>query len=325
MRLLGYGGATRLAGTVRREERAMGSRVNLRPVSVKQLVKSRFVRDLPLVVAGCAIGALGIDLFMVPNGLAAGGLTGLATIVAELSGRVGVPLPIGLQTIVMNALLLVLVARTGGLRYVMQTVTGFVLFGFFTDLFAPLVMPLEDGNLMLPALWGGVLVGIGLGLVFRCGVNTGGTDTIAQIISRKTGVAVGSAVMAIDVAICAASAPVFSVTNALYAALSMVLSGYVIDLVVDGGVKQRAAFIISADPDGIAHDVLHGMERGATRIQARGEWTGQERPMLFVILDKREVPILKAIVAQHDKDAIMVITDASEALGEGFKELGAEG
>ena len=325
MRLLGYGGVGVRAGTVRREERAMATRMNLKPVSVKQLVQSRFVRDLPIVVAGCAIGALGIDLFMVPNGLAAGGLTGLATIIAELSGRVGVPLPIGLQTIVMNALLLVLVARTGGLRYVMQTVTGFVLFGFFTDLFAPLVMPLEDGNLMLPALWGGVLVGVGLGLVFRCGVNTGGTDTIAQIISRKTGIAVGSAVMAIDVAICAASAPVFSLTNALYAALSMVLSGYVIDLVVDGGVKQRAAFIISTDPDGIAHDVLHGMERGATRIQARGEWTGEERPMLFVILDKREVPILKAIVAQHDKNAIMVITDASEALGEGFKELGAEG
>ncbi len=325
MRLLGYGGVGVRAGTVRREERAMATRMNLKPVSVKQLVQSRFVRDLPIVVAGCAIGALGIDLFMVPNGLAAGGLTGLATIIAELSGRVGVPLPIGLQTIVMNALLLVLVARTGGLRYVMQTVTGFVLFGFFTDLFAPLVMPLEDGNLMLPALWGGVLVGVGLGLVFRCGVNTGGTDTIAQIISRKTGIAVGSAVMAIDVAICAASAPVFSLTNALYTALSMVLSGYVIDLVVDGGVKQRAAFIISTDPDGIAHDVLHGMERGATRIQARGEWTGEERPMLFVILDKREVPILKAIVAQHDKNAIMVITDASEALGEGFKELGAEG
>ena len=302
----------------------MASRVNLKPIDVQKLAKSRFVRDLPIVTLGCAIGALGIDMFMVPNGLAAGGLTGLATILAELADRAGFSLPIGLQTIVMNLLLLALVARTGGLRYVVQTVTGFVLFGVFCDLFAPFVVPLANGDLMLPGLWGGILVGIGLGLVFRCGVNTGGTDTIAQIVSRKTGVPVGTAVMVIDVAICAASAPVFSVENALYAALSMVLSGYVIDLVVDGGDKQRAAFVISSQTDAISHDVLHGMERGATRLEARGEWTGEKRPVLFVIVDKREVPLLKAIVAQHDRDAIMVITDVNEALGEGFKELGAE-
>ncbi len=302
----------------------MASRVSIKPIDVKKLVQSRFVRDLPVVTAGCAIGAIGIDMFLVPNGLAAGGLTGLATILAALAERVGVNLPIGLQTIAFNLLLLVLVARTGGLRYVIQTITGFVLLGVFTDLFAPFVIPLEGGELMLPALWGGIILGIGLGLVFRCGVNTGGTDTIAQILARKTGIPVGTAIMAIDVAICAASAPVFSVTNALYAGLSMVLSGYVIDMVVDGGVKQRAAFIISKAPDAIAHDVLHGMERGATRLEARGEWTGEKRPMLFVILDKKEVPLLKAIVAQHDKDAIMVITDVNEALGEGFKELGPE-
>lgn len=301
----------------------MASRHDLATDGFSRLMQSRFVRDLPLVIVGCAIGALAIDMFMVPNGLAAGGMTGLATIIAELGRRAGVELPIGLQTIVMNAALMVWVARTGGVRYVVQTVTGFVLFGIFADLFAPFVVPLHDTDLMLPALWGGILSGIGFGLVFRAGVSTGGSDTIAQIIARKTGLPVGSTVMVIDCLICAASAPVFSVENALYAALSMVLLGYVVDLVVDGGPKQRAAFIISRAPDAIAHDILYGMERGCTRLSARGEWTGEERPMLFVIVDRREVPIIKTIVASHDKDAIVVISDVTETLGEGFKELRA--
>lgn len=301
----------------------MATRDALKSISVKDLIRSRFVRDLPLVVAGCAIAALAVDMFMVPNGLAAGGLTGLATITSELAARAGFSLPVGVQTIVANGLLLIFVARAGGARYVMQTVTGFVLFGFFTDLFAPFVVPLDSHDLMLPALWGGIISGIGYGMVLRAGVNTGGSDTVAQIISRRTGLPVGSMVMVIDVAICAASAPVFSVANALYAALSMVLMGYVVDLVVDGGVRQRAAFIISSATDAISYDILHGLDRGATRIQARGEWTGEERPVLFVIVDKREVPLLKAVVARHDRDAIMVITDVNEALGEGFKEFGS--
>ena len=301
----------------------MASRHDLATDGFSRLVQSRFVRDLPLVIVGCAIGALAIDMFMVPNGLAAGGMTGLATIIAELGRRAGVELPIGLQTIVMNAVLMLWVARTGGVRYVVQTVTGFVLFGIFADLFAPFVVPLHDTDLMLPALWGGILSGIGFGLVFRAGVSTGGSDTIAQIIARKTGLPVGSTVMVIDCLICAASAPVFSVENALYAALSMVLLGYVVDLVVDGGPKQRAAFIISRAPDAIAHDILYGMERGCTRLSARGAWKGEERPMLFLIVDRREVPIIKTIVASHDKDAIVVISDVAETLGEGFKELRA--
>lgn len=292
------------------------------PIDVKRLIQSRFVRDLPLVAAGCAIAALAVDMFMVPNGLAAGGVTGLATIIAELTRRAGFELPVGFQTIVMNAFLLLLVWRTGGARYAVQTITGFVLFGFFTDLFAPFVVPLGDGDLMLPSLWGGIISGIGYGLVFRCGVNTGGSDTVAQIISRKTSLPVGSTVMAIDVAVCAASAPVFSIENALYAALSMVLMGYVIDSVVDGSDHRRAAFVISDRHGDIADDVMYEMGRGVTEIAARGVWSGKDRPMLMIILDRREVSILKTVVAERDPEAIVFITDVTEAFGEGFKELG---
>lgn len=291
-------------------------------IDINRIIQSQFVRDLPLIMAGCAIAAFATDAFMIPNGLAAGGLTGLATIIAELGRRAGISLPVGMQTIVMNALLLLVVVRSGGFKYAVQTITGFVLFGFFTDLFAPFVLPLGESDLTLSALWGGIISGLGYGLVFRCGANTGGSDTIGQIIARKSSLPVGGTVMAIDVAVCAASAPVFSLTNALYAALSMVAMGYVVDMVVDGGNSQRAAFIISdAFPD-IEHDILHVMDRGCTRFLAQGSWTGKDRPVLFFVFSRREISIIKTIVYEHDPDAILVITDVNEAIGYGFKEAG---
>lgn len=293
-----------------------------RRIDINRIIQSQFMRDLPAIMLGCAIAAFATDVFMIPNGLAAGGLTGLATIIAELGRRAGVSLPVGIQTIVMNALLLLVVVRSGGLKYVVQTVTGFVLFGFFTDLFAPFVLHLQHEDIMLSALWGGIVSGIGYGLVFRCGANTGGSDTIGQIIARKSSLPVGATVMAIDVAVCAASAPVFSVANALYAALSMVLMGYVVDMVVDGGNTQRAAFIISDHFADIEHDILHAMDRGCTRLMAQGSWTKKDRPVLLFVLSRREISIIKTIVYEHDADAMLIITDVNEAIGYGFKSVG---
>ena len=293
-----------------------------RRIDINRIIQSQFMRDLPAIMLGCAIAAFATDVFMIPNGLAAGGLTGLATIIAELGRRAGISLPVGIQTIVMNALLLLVVVRSGGLKYVVQTVTGFVLFGFLTDLFAPFVLHLQHEDIMLSALWGGIVSGIGYGLVFRCGANTGGSDTIGQIIARKSSLPVGATVMAIDVAVCAASAPVFSVANALYAALSMVLMGYVVDMVVDGGNTQRAAFIISDHFEDIEHDILHAMDRGCTRLMAQGSWTKKDRPVLFFVLSRREISIIKTIVYEHDADAMLIITDVNEAIGYGFKSVG---
>lgn len=292
-------------------------------LDIKRIIQSNFVRDLPMIVLGCAIAAFATDMFMIPNGLAAGGVTGVATIIQELGARNGLTLPVGMQTIVINAVLLLAVARAGGLLYVIQTVTGFVLLGVFTDLFAPFVVPLGGDELMLSALWGALACGLGYGLVLRCGFNTGGSDTIGQIISRKTSLPVGTTTMVIDVTVCALSIPVFSLLNALYAALAMVLMGIVVDAVVDGGNKRRMAFIISDKFSDIAADILYGLGRGCTKLSATGMWSGNDKPVLMVILERRELSPLKSIVAERDRDAIVIISDVTEAFGEGFKELGA--
>lgn len=280
------------------------------------------VRDALLIVLGSFVFAVGVDSFEVPNGLAAGGVTGLATVFYAMADAAGFYLPVGLQTIAMNVILLSLVIRSGDRGYIVRTIAGIIACGVLTDLLAPVVPVFSnERDLLLCALWGGVVTGIGLGLVFRTGGNTGGTDIVSQILARKTGMPVGTAVIIVDGVIIAFSATVFSIEQALYAAVAMFICGKVIDMVVDGPRTQRAAYIISVEHEKIANEILYSLNRGCTELQARGVWSGNSRPVLFCVLGRPEVVRLKQIVAQTDPEAIVIISEVHEAFGEGFRQI----
>ena len=236
----------------------------------------------------------------------------------------GVTLPVGLQTIVINALLMILVVKSGSRGYIARTVAGIIACGFFTDALVPF-LPVVGGeqDLLLCALWGGVVTGLGLGLVFRTGGNTGGTDIVAQVVARKTALPVGTSVIIVDGIVIALSATVFSVEQALYAAVAMFICGKVIDAVVDGPRAARAAYIISEEHDAIAHEIMHTLDRGCTELEARGMWSGAERPVLFCVLSRSEAVWLKQIVAECDPKAIVVISEVHEVFGEGFRQIRA--
>lgn len=279
------------------------------------------LRDLALIVAGSAIFAVGVDCFEVPNGLAAGGITGLATVFYALAEAVGVYLPVGMQTIVMNVFLLLLVIKSGNRGYIVRTVIGIIACGVFTDAFVPFLPVLDNGDLLLCALWGGVITGIGLGLVFRTGGNTGGTDIISQLLAKKLSIPVGTAMIVVDGLVIALSAPVFSVENALYAVIAMYICGKVIDAVIDGPRSERAAYIISERHAEIANAIMYDLNRGCTELQARGVWSGNDRPVLFCVLGRNQVPLLKQVVAEEDPEAIVFISEVHEAFGEGFGSI----
>lgn len=279
------------------------------------------LRDLALIVAGSAIFAVGVDCFEVPNGLAAGGITGLATVFYALAEAVGVYLPVGMQTIVMNVFLLLLVIKSGNRGYIVRTVIGIIACGVFTDAFVPFLPVLGNGDLLLCALWGGVITGLGLGLVFRTGGNTGGTDIISQLLAKKLSIPVGTAMIVVDGLVIALSAPVFSVENALYAAIAMYICGKVIDAVIDGPRSERAAYIISERHAEIANAIMYDLNRGCTELQARGVWSGNDRPVLFCVLGRNQVPLLKQVVAEEDPEAIVFISEVHEAFGEGFGSI----
>ena len=270
-------------------------------------------RDALLIVLGSFVFAVGVDSFEVPNGLAAGGVTGLATVFYAMADAAGFYLPVGLQTIVMNVALLSLVIRSGDRGYIVRTIAGIIACGVLTDLLAPVVPVFSnERDLLLCALWGGVVTGLGLGLVFRTGGNTGGTDIVSQILARKTGMPVGTI---------AFSATVFSIEQALYAAVAMFICGKVIDMVVDGPRTQRAAYVISVEHERIANEILYTLNRGCTEFQARGVWSGNARPVLFCVLGRSESVRLKQIVAACDPEAIVVISEVHEVFGEGFKQI----
>ena len=296
--------------------------MSLPVMSTKRVPTRRVLRDAALIVSGSLIYAIGLDCFEVPNGLAAGGLTGIATITHAIADGYGFYLPVGAQTITMNVFLLLAVEiRTHDKSYVARSIAGIIVSGFFTDLLAPVVPNLSQGDLLLSALWGGVTVGAGIGVVFLSGGNTGGTDIISQFLTKKTGMPVGTMSMFVDAVIVIASIPVFSIGNALYATIAMFITGKVIDVVVDGPRTQRAAYIISENHEEIANDVMYDLGRGCTELQARGTWSGNSHPLLFCVLDRSETMRLKDIVARIDPDAIVIISEVHEAFGEGFGRL----
>lgn len=279
------------------------------------------LRDGAYIFFGSLIFAIGLDTFEAPCGLAPGGVSGIAIIVNALGRSFGLDIPIGVQTIVMNGVLIALVARRGNRSYLVRTVAGFVLSGLFIDLLAPVVPKISTDDLLLCALWGGVLVGLGIGLVFRSGGNTGGTDIIALFISRETGVPVGTVSACIDAVIVACSIPVFSLRNALYAAVAIAITGWVLDAVVDGPRTMRVAYVVSTEYPAIAQRIMHDLDRGCTELTAKGSWSGEDRPMLMCVLDRAEAARLKQIVSECDPDAIVFISDVHEAFGEGFRRI----
>lgn len=276
--------------------------------------------DLTWIILGGTLFAVGIDMFLVPNGLAAGGISGLATITSRVAELNGFDLPVGIQTISINIVLILLVARSGDKHYLIRVIVGFLVTGALIDLLDPL-LPKMTEDMLLASIWGGAVCGAGIGFVMRGGGNTGGTDIIAQFIQRRAGVPVGTTFIVSDFIVIGISALVFSPRNALYALVAIFISGRVCDAVVDGPRTMRAAYIVSREHAAIAEAILYDLNRGCTELQARGVWSGNNRPVLLCVLDRAETAHLKQIVAECDPDAIMFISEMHEAFGEGFKQM----
>ncbi|MBQ6523781.1 MAG: YitT family protein [Atopobiaceae bacterium] len=289
------------------------------------MASSRFRKstlgDIVTIIVGSIIFALGLDCFEIPNGIAAGGISGLATIFAQIARGYGINLPIGMQVLAMNMLLMILVVREGGLRYAARTSLGIVVSSLATDLLVPFVPVLGNGDLILCALWGGVVCGFGLGLVFRAGGNTGGTDIIAQVVSRRTSIPMGVASLIADMAVVVLSVPVFGIEKALYATIAMYLGTRVLDMVLDGFNTQRAAYIISDQHERIKKHIFSDLDRGCTELLARGGYTGKERPVIFVVLTRPEMALLRRVVASVDPQATIVVSKIHEAFGNGFEQI----
>ncbi len=296
----------------------------VRDVVVTQILKKRRVRDFSYMTVGLLLTAWALDAFLIPNKLAAGGASGLATIIYYRALEMGVTIPIGLQILAINAVLMFFVFRSGGIRYAAKTMYGIIGLSVAIEVFARITVPLAVDDPLLAALYGGAISGIGMGLVFKAGGNTGGTDILAQLIAPRTSLGLGQLMLIIDAMIVLLAAFQFGAELALYAVVAIVVAGYVIDVVLEGISVEKAVWIISDYSEKIGESINSELGRGATAIEATGVWTGERRGMLFVVLSRRELDGLKALVAAHDPRALVIISDVHEAIGEGFKEMGIE-
>jgi uncharacterized membrane-anchored protein YitT (DUF2179 family) len=289
-----------------------------------RVLRSRPVRNYALVTLGALITAFGLDAFLIPNKLAAGGVSGIATILHyTVLNIAGVSLPVGTLMLVMNVGLLAFAAWRRGWHYAGRAIVGTVLLSIFVDAiaFAFPALHLAPGDPLLAALYGGLITGLGLGLVFKAGSNTGGTDIVAQLLVRRLGLGVGQLILLVDGIVTVLAAIAFGPTLALYGLVAVFVSGFVIDLVQEGLSVEKAAYIMSEQYERIGEAILTELGRGATLLRGLGMYTGAERPVILTVISRREIDALKAIVKTVDPSAFVIVSDVREVLGEGFKSF----
>ncbi|NMB39663.1 MAG: YitT family protein [Firmicutes bacterium] len=267
------------------------------------------------ILFGVTITAFGLSWFLIPSRIAAGGVSGLATVTYHLFD-----IPVGLTMIALNIPLFLVSFIVIGSVFGIRTVFGTITLSVLIDVFANYAVPITTDPL-LAAIYGGVLSGLGLGIAFRFGGSTGGTDMAAQLISRFFPISVGQALLIVDGLVIFLAGIFFGPELALYALLAVFISTKTIDLVQEGQSYAKAAFIISDHSEQIGQSVLSRLDRGATMLQGKGVFTGSDREVLFVIVSRSEISILRQVVQEIDPKAFLVISDVREVLGEGFKRL----
>lgn len=273
------------------------------------------VYEIAGVTLGVVMVALGLDMFLIPNKIAAGGVSGIATILHYLVGA-----PVGAAILALNIPLFAMGIYRLGLRFGFRSLYGTIILSLAVDLLAP-ALPVPTNDILLASLFGGALTGLGMGLVFRYRGTTGGTDLAAAVLRTYTGVNIGQLLFLVDGAVVLAAGFAFrSAELAMYALITIFITAWLIDVVQEGISYAKAFLIISDRPDDIAEAILAGLGRGATAWPAQGVYTGARREVLLSVVDRAEVTRLKEIVHGVDPRAFVILADVHEVLGEGFKE-----
>lgn len=276
--------------------------------------KLKFVLDYLKIIAGCAIFGLGFNLFLEPNDLNAGGITGLSMVLVELMGFG----TIGIISAVINLPLFAIGGLKIGKKFFIDSLVGMALLSVFVDLFA--FVPKPETEMLLGALYGGVVCGFGLGTVFSVGGSTGGSDIIVRLLKLKYQyVPIGVITTIFDALVAVLTGIVFKDMNmALYSGVCIFVTGRVIDAVVYKFDYSKVAIIISKHHDTIAKRIGDDLHRGSTFLDGQGVYSGKETKVILTAVKKQQISELKEIVVEIDPDAFIIVQEAHQVLGDGF-------
>lgn len=271
------------------------------------------------IIAGSFIYACGISLFLDPNNLAPGGVVGLSVILSRL-----IPVETGTLYFILNIPILLLGLWRFGFKFISSTFLAIICNSFFTNLLGR--MEAVTTEPLLAALAGSILVGTGIGVVFKCRATTGGMDIIIKILRTKyRHLKTGSLFLMMDVIVVSISGIVFKDFNiAMYALIAVTVAGRVMDYVLYGGDEAKLIYIISDHPEQIVERVMREAEAGVTYLTGKGAYSNREKQVIMCVARKQQSPVIEEIIKQVDKNAFMIVTGANEIYGEGYKNIMSE-
>lgn len=274
------------------------------------------LRAFLFITLACGIYALAFVWCFDPNGIAIGGVTGLA----QIFNRIFPILPIGVTIIVLNIPLFLLGWRFIGGRLLVSSLYAMVLSSIIIDVITPLRhwAPMDP---LLACIFGGLLMGLSLGIVFQQGATTGGTDLAARLLKlRLKWLPMGKLLMGVDLVVILLTAIVFrALTTMLYGIIGLYISSLVMDAVLYGLDNAKVAYIISDLNDEICQAIVHDLDRGVTILHGQGAYTGADKKVLMCAFKQREIAAIKAAVKDIDPDAFLIVCNAHEVLGDGFR------
>ena len=280
------------------------------------------LKDFILSTAGTALMAFAIASILEPASLITGGFSGLSIIIKQLTeGLTPGGIPLSVTNLILNVPFLLIAVRLKGFRYLIRTGYATLMLSFWLSVLP--VIPLAGDDLLLSSLYGGIFMGVGIGLVFVAQATTGGTDLIAALIQHFwRHRSISSIMWLLDTAIVVLGAWLFGIQMALYAIIAIYLTSKVADGIIDGLRFSKAAFIITNYPDELAALIIENLDRGLTGISATGMYSGDPKNMLFCVVSAKEIVRLKELAKSCDPNAFVIVTDVREVLGEGFIEKG---
>jgi len=272
-----------------------------------------------LIIIGAFILATSFVLFITPYKIVPGGVYGISIVLHYLFGT-----PVGLVALCFDIPLTLIGIRFLGPRFGMKTVVGFSLTALFNDTLTYFwgFEPLVQGDALLSSIFGGVLAGVGLGLIFKSKATSGGSDIVAMILAKYTRLPLGMLMIYVDSAIVLIGLLVFQDWKIpLYSWIVIFITGKVIDVVLEGVSYDKSLFIISDRSEEIRDKIINNLDRGGTFIDGKGMFNNADKRIIFTVVSRRELALLEEYIHEIDPKAFLTVTDATEILGEGFKSL----
>ncbi len=276
--------------------------------------KLAFVLDVLKTVIGCAMFGLGFSLFLQPNDLNTGGLSGLSMVLVELIG-IG---SVGMVTAIINVPLFIIGGLKVGKKFFFGSLVGMLLLSLFIDLFARI--PAPETEPVMGAIYGGLICGLGLGIVFSAGFSTGGSDIIVRLLKKKFAyIPIGVINTAFDAMVAVLTAIVFKNLNqALYCGIAVFITGRVVDAVVYSFDYSKVALIVTQKYDEIALRLGNELHRGSTFLKAEGSYSHRDTKVVLTAVKKHQIAEMKELVVDIDPNAFIIVQDAHQVLGDGF-------